>query len=992
LIVALALTGTLRGSAAQSQAPSLFGDPPGGAPAPPSAALASADSLSAHVVSVNLAALEADAVDLPLAPGITLRARIDLRESNPDGSESWTGHIDGSPLSAATFVRAGSVLQGAVRTLDAAYSIEPLPDSTLHVVRQVDPSALGPELPPLAPDMGPRLAGDIPPTPLDDGTTFDVLVVYTAAARSAAGGSDAAIQARINLGVSETNTAYANSGVIPRLRLVSAQAIDYVETGNLSTDLNAITGTTDGQMDGVHALRDALGADLVKLVVGSTAGGACGVAWLMQSLSAGFASHAFSVTAYPCISPNYTFGHELGHNMGSNHAPEDGSVNSPLYPYSFGYKNPANLFRTVMAYNCPVSCTRVLHFSNPAVSYSGQPTGTVAQHHNAMSINGARNTIANWRQAVSPNTPPTISSPGDQAVDEDGVTPAIAFTIGDAQTPASSLALTVTSSNTALVPNTSAALALGGSGASRTLTVTPLSNQSGTATITLVVSDGGLSASRSFLLTVVPVNDAPVLSGVPTLVSTITDVPTSFTVTVSDIDTPVGSLMVSGATTDPAVLPSGGILVTQQSSTTTTRTFQVTLSPTAGQSGTGGLIVTGTDQTATVSAPVAFNVTAVASAPDPPTATTAIASGTSVTIGWTAALTGSAPSGFVIEIGTAPGTTTLPTQAVPAALAQHALSLPAGTYYARVRAVNGSGASAPSPEASVTVIDSGPVPGPPGMFSARTSGTTVVFTWTAPTTGDPPTRYLIEAGSSPGLSDLASIDTGSINSTLTIPGVPPGTYWVRVRAANPAGIGVPSQDVSIVMGPTAGCVGLPGPPMLLVPVVSGNTVALSWQAPALGSQPSAYVLLAGSAPSASNLASFSTGSAATSYAAAAPGGTYFVRVAAANACGTGPASNEIAFTLDSDPPGPPRDLAWSLQAGGRIALSWTPPATGGVPTSYLVEVGSASGLANLAAIASGGTVTSINATAPPGAYHVRVRAVNGAGPGAPSSEVVVVVP
>ena len=181
-----------------------------------------------------------------------------------------------------------------------------------------------------------------------------MLVVYTPAARTAAG-SDANLLARINLGVTETNTAYANSGVIPRLRLVGAEAVPYTESGNLVTDLDALTYTADGLIDAVHARRNALGADLVQLMVGDADTAAtCGVAWLMPVLSPGFASNAFSVTAYPCISPNYTFGHELGHNMGSHHAPEDGASGA-LYPYSFGYKHPGNVFRTVMAYNCPGS-------------------------------------------------------------------------------------------------------------------------------------------------------------------------------------------------------------------------------------------------------------------------------------------------------------------------------------------------------------------------------------------------------------------------------------------------------------------------------------------------------------------------------------------------------------------------------------------------------------------------------------------------------------
>ena len=991
LVIAAAVITALPGRAAQPPVPALFAEPPAGAVAPLSSQLASPDTLTARTVSVDLAALDANTLDLAVDPGIALRAEIDRRSINPDGSESWSGHIAGSPLSSVTFVRAGGVLQGSIRTLDAAYSIEPIADSAFHVVRQVNLSALGVELSPLVPDLAPQAADDAPPMPADDGTTFDVLVVYTAAARTAAGGTDAAVLARINLGITETNTAYANSGIIPRLRLVGAEPISYTESGDLGLDLERVTDAGDGYLEAVHARRNALGADLVKLVVGDTAGGACGVAWLMQSLSSPFASNAFSVTAYPCISPNYTFGHELGHNMGSTHAPEDGG-GAPLYAYSYGYKHPSNLFRTVMAYNCPVDCPRILYFSNPGVSYGGQPTGTVVQHNNALSINNARNTIANWRQAVQPNTPPTITAIVDQAINEDGATSALAFTVGDAQTPAASLSVSATSSNTALVPNTAGALALSGSGANRSIVVTPLANRSGTTTITVSVSDGALSASRSFVVNVAAVNDAPTLSGLPPLVSTLIGVATSFTVTVHDIDTPPGSLSLSGVTTNAVLLQAGGILVTSPSSTATSRTFLVTLTPAPGQSGSGGLVVTGSDPSASVSAPVAFNVTTVATAPHAPTAATASVSGTSVTVAWTPALTGAAPSSFLVELGTAPGTTTLPTQSVPSTSTTLDMTLPAGTYYARVRAVNAIGASSPSPEAMVTVTAPSPLPGPPGTFSARTAGTTAIFTWTAPTVGEPPTSYVLEAGSTPGRSNLARIDTGGIASSFSVPGVAPGTYWVRVRAANAAGVGTPSQDVSLVMGPAGACVGLPGIPGLLTPVVSGNNVTLSWNAPTTGGLPASYVLLAGSGPGLSDLAVLGTGSTGTSFAASAPGGRYFVRVAASNACGVGPASNEVSFTLGSEPPGTPQNLSWSVSPGGLVSLTWEAPASGGPPISYMIEAGSSSGLADLVTLSTGSASTSFVATAPSGTYFVRVRTVNGAGASIPSNEVVVTVP
>jgi formylglycine-generating enzyme required for sulfatase activity len=108
---------------------------------------------------------------------------------------------------------------------------------------------------------------------------------------------------------------------------------------------------------------------------------------------------------------------------------------------------------------------------------------------------------------VQANTAPTISDIAAQSISADSNTGAIAFTIGDAQTVESSLTLSGSSSNTTLVPN--ANIVFGGSGASRTVTVTPASSQSGTATITVTVSDGSLTASDTFVLTVVNAPAAP---------------------------------------------------------------------------------------------------------------------------------------------------------------------------------------------------------------------------------------------------------------------------------------------------------------------------------------------------------------------------------------------------------------------------------------------------------------------------------------------------
>jgi VCBS repeat-containing protein len=109
------------------------------------------------------------------------------------------------------------------------------------------------------------------------------------------------------------------------------------------------------------------------------------------------------------------------------------------------------------------------------------------------------------------NDAPTISDVADQSTNEDTATGAIGITVGDVDNAAAGLVVTASSSNQALV--TDANLVLGGSGTGRTLVATPEADANGTTTITLTVSDGNLTATDTFVLTVNAVNDAPVAVG-----------------------------------------------------------------------------------------------------------------------------------------------------------------------------------------------------------------------------------------------------------------------------------------------------------------------------------------------------------------------------------------------------------------------------------------------------------------------------------------------
>ena len=98
------------------------------------------------------------------------------------------------------------------------------------------------------------------------------------------------------------------------------------------------------------------------------------------------------------------------------------------------------------------------------------------------------------------NDPPTISNILNQSTSKNTPTGDIPFTVGDIDTPVASLRMSATSSNTTLVPN--ANIVFVGTEANRTLRISPALNQTGTATITVRVSDGSATAADTFVLSV----------------------------------------------------------------------------------------------------------------------------------------------------------------------------------------------------------------------------------------------------------------------------------------------------------------------------------------------------------------------------------------------------------------------------------------------------------------------------------------------------------
>ncbi len=185
------------------------------------------------------------------------------------------------------------------------------------------------------------------------------------------------------------------------------------------------------------------------------------------------------------------------------------------------------------------------------------------------------------------NDPPTLSTIANRTTTEDTSAP-ISFTVGDDETPLGSLIVTVTSSNHALLPDANAVLT--GSTGTRTVTVTPLLNQSGTSTITVTVNDGTLQTVQTFLLTVTAVNDTPTISDQGNQ-STNEDVALpSLPITIGDVDSPLANLTVTASSSNLALVPLSGIVITGSGAT---RAVQVT--PSTNQSGVTTITLTVSD-------------------------------------------------------------------------------------------------------------------------------------------------------------------------------------------------------------------------------------------------------------------------------------------------------------------------------------------------------------------------------------------------------------
>ena len=460
--------------------------------------------------------------------------------------------------------------------------------------------------------------------------------------------------------------------------------------------------------------------------------------------------------------------------------------------------------------------------------------------------------------ASPPNTPPTIGDVTDRSVAPGTSTGAIAFTVGDAETAASALTVTGASSNTTLVP--AANVVIGGSGAARTVTVTPVAGQSGTTTITLTVSDGALTAADTFLLTVtIPGGLPPTAVGdaYATAFGTVLTVPARG---VLDNDTSNGGgPMTAAVVTGPA---SGSVVLSPSGSFTYT--------PNPGFSGVDSFTYRAANAAGPGNAATVTILVAGAGAPVPPSSFRLVSiAGTNVVLAWTPPTSGPLPTGYRIEGGVAPGQVL---GALPLGLTRAvSFALPTGSFYLRIRSVAGGAVSDASNEILAHVNVPVP-PTPPSGLLGLVVGNTVSLAWRNSLSGGAPTSLILEvAGTLSGSLPLGLADT------FTFPGVPPGSYTFTLRAVNGSGTSGPSNGVTLAF--PGGCTGAPLPPANFLAYAVGSTVSVTWDPASSGPAPTSYVLgatgaVVGSLPVASRSVSGIVGP-----------GSYTLSVSATNPCG-----------------------------------------------------------------------------------------------------------
>ncbi len=377
--------------------------------------------------------------------------------------------------------------------------------------------------------------------------------------------------------------------------------------------------------------------------------------------------------------------------------------------------------------------------------------------------------------------------------------------------------------------------------------------------------------------------------------------------------------------------------------------------------------------------------------PDPPALTATAEGATAIRLNWTPADTGtSAISSYKIEVSTETGTnfTDLATVGGTTTTYLHSGLQSNTTFYYQVRAVNATGPSEPSNEATETTGDVTTAPGAPTGLTATAQGMDRInLSWTAPANNGNSaiTGYKIEYSDDAEATwtDLVA-DTDNTSTTYADTGLDPATTrHYRVSAINAVGTGpVSNTDDATTDGD------VPGRPTGLTATAQGeNRIDLAWSSPSDdgGSAITGYrIEVSTDGSNWTDLVANSNSTTTTHpHTGLNAGDTRHYRVSAINGVGTGSPSR-VASATTHDAPGRPRNLTASPNGQTQIDLAWDAPASNGGSsiTGYRIDISSNGGATWAVHVAnsnsSATTYMHLNLTAGT-IWHYRVFAINAIG-------------